>query len=163
MLSKLWFGLGRSTLEYGAEVWGGRRRWEEAEKLQRKIARYILKAKKNVNNSYIEGELNWMSLENRRITLRLRYWRKILRMKKERLTKKIYRKEIKENRKDSWTAKTKEILKDIGLYESWESQYTAETAEKWEKKIEETLENKEKEKWEKESEKSSRLKTYKKT
>merc|ERR1712228_609555 len=91
VLTKLWFGLGRSTLEYGAEIWGGEKKWEEAERLQRKIARFILKTKKNVNNNFLEGELNWMTLENRRIMLRLRYWRKILRMKKERLTQQIYR------------------------------------------------------------------------
>ena len=77
VLSKLWFGLGRSTLEYGAEIWGGGGQWEEAEKLQRKISRYILKAKENVNNNHLEGELNWVSLKNRRIMLRLRYWGKI--------------------------------------------------------------------------------------
>merc|ERR1712141_922334 len=84
VLAKLWFGLGRSTLEYGAEIWGGEKKWEEAERLQRKIARFILKTKKNVNNNFLEGELKWMTLENRRIMLRLRYWRKILRKKRKR-------------------------------------------------------------------------------
>jgi len=88
VLAKLWFGLERSTLQYGAEIWGGKKNWEEAEKLQRKIARYILKAKQNVNNNFIEGELVWMTLKNRRIMLRLRFWRKILNEKRKTAKKK---------------------------------------------------------------------------
>merc|ERR1712083_521272 len=148
VLSPILFSIYINKLIEKLRETGGKKNWEEAEKLQRKIARYILKAKQNVNNNFIEGELVWMTLKNRRIMLRLRFWRKILRMKKERLPKKIYRKEIEENRKNSWTTETKEILKTIGLQECWESQYTEETEEKWNKKIKTALENMENKKWE---------------
>merc|ERR1712038_617758 len=53
-------------------------------------------------------------------------------------------------------------IKTIGLQECWESQYTEETEEKWNKKIKTALENMENKKWETEREKSSRLRTYNK-
>merc|ERR1739844_643592 len=66
------------------------------------------------------------------------------------------------SRKDSWTTKTREILKKIGLNECWERQYTEETEEKWNKRIKSAIENKENVKWEEERKKSSRLRTYNK-
>merc|ERR1712062_360873 len=68
----------------------------------------------------------------------------------------------KENRTDSWTTKTREILKKIGLNECWERQYTEEAEEKWNKRIKSAIENKENVKWEEERKKSSRLRTYNK-
>ena len=87
---KIWFGIGRSNLEYACDIWDDETKWEEAEVLQRKVMRYILKAKKNTSNVALYGELNWKSLKERRTTLKLRYWRKVVRMKKERLTKIAY-------------------------------------------------------------------------
>ena len=76
-LQKIWFGLGRSRLEYGAELFNAKDKWQEAETLQNKVMRFILKLKGNTNLSFMQGELNWLSLKGRRDMLRLRYWRKI--------------------------------------------------------------------------------------
>ena len=45
--------------------------------------------------------------------LRLKYWRKIIQMKKNRLTKIAYLEEIKKERKNSWAKKNEKYSKTI--------------------------------------------------
>ena len=61
----LWEVLVRSILEYGSEVWGGGP-WEEAEKLQREIAKVILKVPIRTANEAVLGDLGWWELKARR-------------------------------------------------------------------------------------------------
>merc|ERR1712228_900192 len=86
-LQKIWFGLGRSRQEYGAEMFKTTDKWKEASTLQNKVMRFILKVKGRTNISFMNGELNWISLKGRRDMMRLRYWRKIILMEKTRATK----------------------------------------------------------------------------
>jgi len=78
----MWTALVRPHLEYGAEVLNahGDSKWDEAEKLARKIGRRVLKCGNRLPNETIMGELGWMSMRGRRMLLRLSYWGKILQM-----------------------------------------------------------------------------------
>jgi hypothetical protein len=85
----LWKGLMRPVMEYGSEVWGGKK-WEEAEMMQRKVGRMLLGVKKNTPGAMIRGDLGWLQMWQRRVKLRIRYWKKITDMPKGRLTKIAY-------------------------------------------------------------------------
>ena len=84
----LWAALIRPHLEYGAELIADER--AEAEKLQRKIARRILKCGNRVSNAVLSGELGWISLKGRRTLLRLSFWGRILSMAPERWPRRMY-------------------------------------------------------------------------
>ena len=88
----MWTALVRPHLEYGAEVLNahGDSKWDEAEKLARKIGRRVLKCGNRLPNETIMGELGWMSMRGRRMLLRLSYWGKILQMDDGRWVKKVY-------------------------------------------------------------------------
>ena len=146
-LQKIWFGLGRSRLEYGAELFNTKDKWQEAETLQNKVMRFILKLKGNTNLTFMQGELNWLTLKGRRDMLRLRYWRKIISMKKNRLTKIAYSEEIKKERKISWAKQTKKILKMYGLEKYWKNQLPPIRESNWNKIVESSIKKKEEQSW----------------
>ena len=103
------------------------------------------------------GDLGWRELKNRRTILRLRYWKKILGMGEERLTRRAY----EEDRKrlwevGSWAKGTKVILESLGLGEKWEKQDTGGTWTEWVKTVDEAIEEKEAEKWKRECERKSK-------
>ena len=59
-----------------------KKKWEEAEVFQRKMGKRITGLTMKTANDVVLGELGWVPLKARRDMLRLRYWRKILHMKK---------------------------------------------------------------------------------
>ena len=95
----LWKALVLPILEYAAEIWGDRK-WEEAEILQRTIAKRILGVYKRTSNEAVLGDLGWWPLKARRDMIRLRYLQNLLNMNKKRLPKQIYEWE-KEKKEDS--------------------------------------------------------------
>ena len=68
----LWDALGRTSLEYGAEIWG-EGPWEEAELIQREMGR-ILRCRKTTTNEAVLGELGWWRMKTRREFIKLKYW-----------------------------------------------------------------------------------------
>ena len=92
------------------------------------MGKFFLGVRPSTPDEMVLGDLGWKKLRNRRTILRLRYWKKILGMGEERLTKRAY----EENRKrlwqtGSWSKGTKDILEDLGLGETWENQDTGGT------------------------------------
>ena len=85
---RVWQTLVRPALEYGAAVWG-ECVWEEAERIQREMARMILKCSPKMTNEAVLGELGWWTLKGRRDLLRLKYYGKIVRMGEDRLVKQV--------------------------------------------------------------------------
>ena len=79
----VWKALVRVIMEYGAEVWCecGNSLWEEAEKIQREMARRILGCSSKTACEVLLGELGWWTMKGRRDMLRLRFWGKIIMMK----------------------------------------------------------------------------------
>jgi len=57
--------------------------------------------KGNTNLTFMQGEVNWLTLKIRTDMFRLGYWRKIILMKKNRFTKIAYFEEIEKERKNS--------------------------------------------------------------
>ncbi len=94
----VWKALVRPIAEYGAEIWGDER-WEEMEKIQRMMGKRILGLNQSTHNEVVLGELGWWKMKARRDMLRLRYWRKLILMKKERLPRKVYEWELKNKTK----------------------------------------------------------------
>ena len=156
----LWNGLVRPLLEYGAEIWGSRT-WVEADRLQKKMGKFFLGVRPTTPDEMVLGDLGWKELRNRRTILRLRYWKKILGMGDERLTKRAY----EEDRRrlwqvGSWSKGTKAILEDLGLGEAWEKQDTGGTWAEWAETVEKAMGEKEAKSWNKGCEEKTKLEGY---
>ena len=85
-----WEVLVRPVLEYGAEIWG-EKKWKQGEDLQIEMGKKVLGVSKMTTREVIQGELGLGKVSSRRILLRLRFWSKIIKMKKHRLIYKIYK------------------------------------------------------------------------
>jgi len=108
----VWQTLVRPALEYGAAVWGS-----VCGRMQREMARMILKCSPKMTNEAVLGELGWWTLKGRRDLLRLKYYGKIVRMGEDRLVKQVYgesRKRLEEGKQSKWCADTKAILHWLG-------------------------------------------------
>ena len=126
-------------MEYGAEIWEDERSWKEAEVVQRKVMRYILKAKKGTTNAAVHGDLGWPTLKTRRQVLKLRYWRKIVTMKDSRLVKCVYNEELKANENNTWSSSVRRLLKKMKLERYWRTQMITKTEDEWNKIVEESI------------------------
>ena len=71
----LWEVLVRPILEYAGEVWG-EGLWEEAEKLQREVAKTILSPTRTANEAVL-GDLGWWELRARRDKARLKLFKRL--------------------------------------------------------------------------------------
>jgi len=79
----------------------------EAERIQREMARMILKCSPKMTNEAVLGELGWWTLKGRRDLLRLKYYGKIVKMGEDRLVKQVYvesRKRLEEGKQSKWCA-----------------------------------------------------------
>jgi hypothetical protein len=119
----VWEALVRSVLEFGCEVWGGCV-WGEAEKLQLRFGKRILRGSSGMANEVVLGELGWWTLKGRRDFLRLKYWGVLRGMKYDRITRVVY--EVSRTRFDrgvdgnNWCAYTYKLCCELGLLEYWE-------------------------------------------
>jgi hypothetical protein len=159
----VWSTLVRPLLEYGAEVWGGVRdhKWEEAEKIMRQMGRRILGVAGKTPNELVRGELGWWTMKGRRDRLRLMYFGRLVRMKEERVTKRVYR--VSRNRYiessvergggrknkrtvDNWSRYTHRLLADLGLEEKWEKEEVGTEGE-WRRDVEAAIQAREQREW----------------
>merc|ERR1712228_189669 len=85
------------------------------EKSYKNMGKRILGLKESTTNEAVRGEMGWWSMKARRDMMRLRYWRKILKMGQERLTKKVYEWELRLGVEGSWKEYTRELLETLGL------------------------------------------------
>ena len=155
----IWNTLVRPHLEYGWKIWDPEK-WEDAEKLQRKMGRRILGVRQNVNNEVVYGELGWWTLKTRRDMLRLRYWKKLLNMEETRLTKIVYIWEKTLNLPQSWCAHTRKLLVELGLGDCWENQDMLDLPAGWNTIIWDKLQKREEDNWKRIMANKPRLRTY---
>jgi hypothetical protein len=121
---RIWQGLVRPVLEYGAEVWPMEAgNWEEADRLQRKMARRILGCQKNTPDEALRGELGWWTLKARRTMLRLRYWWKLANMGEDRLVRRVYIHSLNRSRQGNpnWCSVTESLMTGLGLETEWDN------------------------------------------
>ena len=125
--------------------------WEEAERIQREMARMILKCSPKMTNEAVLGELGWWTLKGRRDLLRLKYYGKIMRMGEDRLVKQVYaesRKRLEEGKQSKWCADTKAILHNMGMGEAWtKQQWTTEEHKQWNSLVWKAVNQKEEQQW----------------
>ena len=148
------------VLEYGAEIWGNCE-WEEAEKLQRAVARRILGAKQGTSNAFLMGELGWWPLSARRDLLRLRFWWKLVNMQQSRGVRQVYDycrakfelslgagRDLGKLRKQSmnWCEYTFSLLKELNMEEIW---WTGKPggADEWNARVYSKIQEREERKW----------------
>ena len=159
--SKIWETLVRPILEYGAEICG-EAEWEEAEKLQREMAKRILGLKESTNNEVALGELGWWKLRARRDMLRLRYWGRLINMKQGKLPRKVYEWELRRQKgKRSWTMYTKRLLLELGMEDYWKKQRVNETREEWGELVSKKIQEREQRDWWLAVQERPKLRTYK--
>ena len=64
--------------------------WPEAEQIQRRMGKMILRCSEKMTNEVVLGELGWWSMKGRRDMMRLLFWRKIVCMSQSRLVHHLY-------------------------------------------------------------------------
>ena len=138
---------------------GGREKWEEAEKLQREMGKRILRLKVSTNNEVVLGELGWWKMKARRDMIRLRYWRKLVNMGKERLPRIAYEGELRTGG-ENWASHIEKLLRELELEEHWEKQEVEESESKWNAMLKTKLQKREERKWRKKVESMDKLRTY---
>ena len=116
----------------------------------------------------IEGELGLGKIGSRRILIRLRFWNKIVEMKKKnRLVYKVYKQRREEfekgERRDkkNWCYWTWKYLKDLHLEHIWESE-KSELGRNFSELVRKLVKNKEEEEWQDKINKKSKLRLYRK-
>ena len=157
---QIWKILVRPMAEYGAEVWG-EGEWVEAERLQREMGKRILGLKESTNNEVVLGELGWWRMKTRRDMLRLRYWRRVINMKKERLPRIVYEWELRRRKgRRSWIKYTKKLLLELGLGKYWEEQAVKESKGEWGELISKKIHEREQKEWWRAVVERPKLRTY---
>ena len=86
---KQWKTLVRPVLEYGAAVIGDVK-WQEAEQIQRRMGKMILRCSEKMTNEVVLGELGWWSMKGRRDLVQLLFWGKVVGMSHSRLVHHLY-------------------------------------------------------------------------
>jgi hypothetical protein len=159
----VWKALVRPALEYGAEVWGAVQ-WEEAEKVQREMAKMILRCSTMMANEVVLGELGWWTMKGRRDLLRLKYWGRIVGMADSRLVKQVYvesRKRQEGGKQSKWCADTKALLEGLGMEGAWARRnWTEEEQKGWNSAVWKAINSKEEQEWKERTMKKPKLRTY---
>jgi hypothetical protein len=148
------------VLEYGGEIWGNCE-WEEAEKLQRAVARRILGAKQGTSNAFLTGELGWWPLSARRDMLRLRFWWKLVNMPPTRGVRQVYdycrekfRLSFSAGRRlgklkkvaMNWCEYTFTLLKELSMETVWWTE-NLEGSKKWNARVYSKIQEREERRW----------------
>jgi hypothetical protein len=155
----------RPIMEYGAELWG-EKKWKEGEDLQMEMGRRVLGVSRMTTREVIQGELGLSKARSRRILLRLKFWYKIISMKKNRLIYQVYRQRraefVRGEKKDkkNWCYWTWKCLKDLHLEHIWESEKT-ELGSDFSNLVRKGLKQKEESEWREQVERKSKLRLYK--
>lgn len=162
-----WEVLVRPVLEYGAEIWG-EKEWKEVEAIQMEMGWRVLGVSKLTTKEVIQGELGLGKMSSRRIILRLKFWRKIIKLKKKnRLIYKIYkerREEFQEGGKrdkKNWCYWTWKFLKDLHLEHLWDNE-KVEEEQNFDSLVKKLVRRKEEREWWEGMMKKSKLRLYRK-
>ena len=155
---KLYQTLVRQVLEYGAEIWGEEEKWEkkekwvEGERVQREMARRILRCNGKTTNEAVLGELGWWRLQTRREYYKLKYWTRILLMDNNRLVKNVY-----DNSKEmyvhlgipNWCSKIHKIVIKYDMLDLWndEKKIIQLSKQGWYEYLYKKVHQKEEEEW----------------
>ena len=157
-----WQVLVRPVVEYGAEIWG-EKKWKLGEDLQIEMGRRVLGVSRMTTREVIQGELGLEKISSRRIILR--YWKKLIEMKKSRLIYKIYKERrrefIKEGKRDkrNWCYWTWHYLKDLHLEHVWESEKLP-VGKNFDSLVKKLVRKKEESEWRENMKKKSKLRLY---
>ena len=166
---RAWQALVRPVLEYGVVVWGDAK-WEQAERVQREMAKMILRCSSKMANEVVLGELGWWTLKGRRDFLILNYWGKIVgEMSPHRLVYHVYqtsRSRYDNSHKnkhstDKWCSNVHSLLKSIGMEEIWKANTLTESeAKQWRSRIKERIREREETQWKESMQTKPKLRTY---
>jgi hypothetical protein len=156
---RIWEGIVRPILEYGSEIWPAAHtdRWKEAEAIQKKMGKRILRVGPKTSDAVVYGELGWWTLRGRRMLLRLKYWWKLIHMgSKARMVRRMYdcsrekceanEGKPKKNRVSNWCTYTKQILTELGLEDAWTSGEVG-TRSEWDVRVRAAIQDKEQTMW----------------
>ena len=161
---RVWNALVRPVLEYGSVIWGDAK-WEEAEKVQREMAKMILGCSSQMANEVVLGELGWWTLKGRRDLLRLKFWGKIVGgMSPRRLVAQVYthsRARFEAGDTSKWCTHTHALLNQLGMEELWQKgELSPKEAKKWDGELREKIALKEENEWKERMKTKPKLRTY---
>ena len=129
--------------------------------MQREMGKRILGLKESTNNEVVLGELGWWRMKTRRDMLRLRYWRRVINMKREKLPRRVYEWELRRRKgRRSWTMYTKKLLLELGLGGYWREQAVKESRGEWGELISKKIHEREQKEWWRTVLERPKLRTY---
>ena len=94
----------------------------EAEQIQRRMGKMILRCSEKMTNEVVLGELGWWSMKGRRDMMRLLFWRKIVCMSPSRLVHHVYsvgRAQHQAGKHSKRCKETHTLLQSLGLEHIW--------------------------------------------
>ena len=100
--------------------------WPEAESIQNRMGRKILRCGGSVTTEAFRGDLGWETMRGRRTARRLAWWGKLVKMKADRWARKIYEFERGQCRRHrgtrNWCSYTRDLMTQTSLTEYWRQQ-----------------------------------------
>ena len=159
----VWKTLVRPVLEYGAAVIGDVK-WQEAEQIQRRMGKMILRCSEKMTNEVVLGELGWWSMKGRRDLVRLLFWGKVVGMSHSRLVHHLYsvsRAQYQAGKQSKWCKEVHALLQSIGLEHVWSQDGLSEEESKlWHATLQAKIQHREEEAWRKAMQGKPKLRTY---
>jgi hypothetical protein len=159
----VWKAIVRPVLEYGAAVIGDVK-WQEAEQIQRRMGKMILRCSEKMTNEVVLGELGWWTMKGRRDMMRLLFWGKIVGMSHSRLAHHLYsvgRTHYQAGKQSRWCKETHALMQTIGLEHIWSQDALSEEESKsWHATLQAKIQQREEEAWRKAMQGKPKLRTY---
>jgi hypothetical protein len=109
------------VINYGSEVWGYIKN-SKSDSVQIKGMKVFLGVHRFAANVAVEGDMGWYPNRIKRTLNVLRYWNRIVQMKNDRLTKKVFTYEYALNKRGSWCRFVRNTLTDLDLENIYLSQ-----------------------------------------
>ena len=104
--------------DYSAGIWGYKC-YPKSETMQIRALRTFLGVNKFASSLAVNGDTGWPSMRIRRHLEMVRLWNRLVSMREDRLTKKVFNWDYKHDKE--WSSETKLIFDKIGLAELYDS------------------------------------------
>lgn len=110
-----------------------------------------MRCSERTSNDFVLGELGFWRVKARRDYARLRYWGRLVELKQDSLLGRVYRERKREddekNDPKSWCRGTRNLLKQLGLFDYWKKQNLGGSLQQWKNKVRKILRGREEQQW----------------
>jgi hypothetical protein len=116
-------------LDYGSEIWGAQK-YHKIDQIQNRAMRAYLGVHKFAPIAGIQGEMGWTSSLVRRQSNMLRYWNHLLKLDRNRITKRVFLWD-REQTSHGWAFDISQLFTNMGKSEIYENMHTMSLENAW--------------------------------